>query len=232
MGLLRAAARLLAIAVVTGVLFPLYLLTRRRGIVRGWYRALARILGLRTTVTGNPPRGVFLLVTNHVSWLDVFLLGSVIDVTFVAMAEIRHWPFMGTLSSSVGTIFVKRDSRADALRVADAIEEALAAGKAVALFPEGAASDGRDVMAFKSALLEPAARAGLPVHYAAIVYASPAAPWFGETGFVEHFQQVIRVPRLDATLQFGGSASGPDRKELAKRLHTGVRDALRAYGRM
>jgi 1-acyl-sn-glycerol-3-phosphate acyltransferase len=225
---LRASARLVAIAAVTGVLFPLYLLTRWRGIVRGWYRAMAWIFGLRTTVRGEAPRGVFLLVTNHVGWLDVFLIGSVVDVTFVAKSEVRQWPLMGTLSSSVGTIFVNRDSRADALRVAGSIEAALAAGKAVTLFPEGTSSDGRDVIPFKSSLLEPAVRAGRPVHYAAIAYASPAAPWFGDVGFLEHFRTLIRVPSFDATVHFAGSASGPDRKELAKRLRTGVRDTLLA----
>jgi len=229
---LRAAMRLLLAGAATAALYALWLAAGRsraglrKRIVRRWTVTMGRIFGLRPHVAGIRPDGAFLLVANHVSWLDIFLLGSTSEVVFIAKAEMRGWPVIGPLATSTGTIFVDRRSRRDALRVSAAIEQAVRNGTSVVLFPEGTSSDGERVLPFKSALLESAARNGLPVHYAALRYQEPRAAWPDDRPFGEHAWQVLQLPRIDATVRFGGAVTAGDRKELAQKLWHEVSAAL------
>ncbi len=229
---LRAFPRTAGIALSSAILYFVYIGGRvlfRRGLrwrnrmVRAWARSLARCFGMRITRTGEPPRGAFLMVANHVSYLDILLLSQFVDVAFIAKSEVRNWPGLGLLARSVGTIFIDRTSRRDAVRVSGIIEEALSSGLGVLLFPEGMNGDGKDVLPFKPALLDGAARNGLPVHYAGIRYAQEQVPWVGEIGLVEHAWTLLQLPHIDVRLQFGGSVVAADRKELADRLWNEVR---------
>lgn len=217
--------RILRMTLVTLALYPLYLVlpARRAAIARRWHAAMARILGLRATIAGEPPRGAFLLVANHLGYVDVLLLGSVLECVFVAKADIRGWPLLGGLAASTGTIFIDRASRRDTLRVGDAIERALASGRGVVVFPEGTSTDGTSVLPFKSSLLDVAARERLPVHYARIGYSIAEAAWGGDEPFGSHVLRLMQQPRIEATLRFGVEAivSG-DRKALARELRERV----------
>jgi 1-acyl-sn-glycerol-3-phosphate acyltransferase len=232
MGKVRAAVRLLLAGTLTALLYTLWLAVGRsraalrKRIVRSWTIAMGRIFGLRPKVEGKGPAGAFLLVANHVSWLDILLLGSLREVVFIAKAEMRGWPVIGPLATSTGTIFIDRASRRDTLRVSEAIEHAVRHGTSVVLFPEGTSTDGNRLLPFKSALLESAARNTLPVHYAALRYTTPQAAWPDDTPFGQHAWQVLQVPRIDATVHFGGAVTAPDRKELAERLWQEVSAAL------
>jgi 1-acyl-sn-glycerol-3-phosphate acyltransferase len=228
----RAVVRLLLAGMVTALLYALWLAVGRsraalrKRIVRLWSRAMGRIFGLRPRVEGEGPAGPFLLVANHVSWLDILLLGSLREVVFIAKAEMQDWPVIGTLATSTGTIFINRGSRRDTLRVSEAIEQAVRNGTSVVLFPEGTSTDGNHLLPFKSALLESAARHALPVHYAALRYATPQAAWPDDTPFGKHAWQVLQVPRIDASVRFGGAVTASDRKELAETLWQAVSAAL------
>lgn len=234
---MRGPIRLLLMVVSTLVLYTVYragrLATRgarrlrwRNRMVGIWARTISRIAGMRTTVMGERPEGAYILVANHVSYVDILLLSSCVDVAFVSKAELLHWPFLGGLSASVGTIFIDRSSRRDAVRVSGEIERTLQGGLAVALFPEGTSTDGTIVLPFKSTLLEVAARADLPVHHAVIRYRQPEVTWGGDTHFVKHVWGVLRLPRIDASLRFGGTVHSRDRKELARELHREISSAL------
>jgi 1-acyl-sn-glycerol-3-phosphate acyltransferase len=228
----RATVRLLLAGTATAVLYAIWLAvgraraSLRKRIVRLWTIAMGRIFGLRPRVEGAGPAGAILLVANHVSWLDILLLGSLREVVFIAKAEMRSWPVIGPLATSTGTIFIDRGSRRDTLRVSEAIAQAVRNGTSVVLFPEGTSTDGNRLLPFKSALLESAARHALPVHYAALRYATPQAPWPDDTPFGKHAWQVLQVPRIEATVQFGGAVTAPDRKELAAKLWHEVSAAL------
>lgn len=198
-----------------------------------WCRGLARVLGQHLEVVGQPPTAPFLLVSNHLSYVDILLLGGAAGGTFVAKREIASWPVLGHLSRAVGTVFIDREAKRDLVRVARAVEEALEAGKGVVVFPEGTTSDGHGLLPFKTSLLEVAAASGRPVPWAVIRYAtgrgvppaSRAVCWTGGQSLVPHLLRLLALPGFTARLVFGDQpVRGEDRKQLARRL----RDAMSA----
>ena len=200
-------------------------------------RGLSRVLGMQVDVRGVPPRPPFILVTNHLSYVDVILIGSQLPCVFVAKAEIAGWPIFGMLSRVGGTLFIDRRTKRDIPRVLEGMERILASGAGVAIFPEGTSSRGEAVMRFRPSLLEPAVRVDRPVHYAALSYSTPAdGPpadtticWWGDMPFTGHFLKLLRVPRFRASLTFGEEPiRASDRKILATRLQQAVQKRFRA----
>jgi 1-acyl-sn-glycerol-3-phosphate acyltransferase len=200
-------------------------------VFRRWARWLGRIAGMRAEVLGRPPRAPFLLVSNHLSYVDILLLGGASGGVFVAKQEIASWPVIGPLCRSVGTVFIDRSAKRDLMRVSEQVEGALQDGRAVVLFPEATTSDGSGLLPFRPSLLQVAAADGLPVHWAVIRYATPPAQrpasravcWTGGAALVPHALGLLALPRFSARLSFGDAplADG-DRKRLADRL----RDAM------
>jgi 1-acyl-sn-glycerol-3-phosphate acyltransferase len=215
---LRAVVRIAAVCAATTLLYPLFIVVRSRrpSIVRRWHAAVARILGIHITVDGTPPRGAFLLVSNHLSYVDVVVLGGLIETLFVAKADVRDWPALGPLASSTGTVFIDRESRRDAVRVTTLLRELVRGGRAIVVFPEGTSTDGSDVLPFNTPLFEAAADDALPVWYAALRYAQPEVPWFGDATFTSHLRTLLRLPRIDVRVSFGGPLAPGDRKSLAR----------------
>jgi 1-acyl-sn-glycerol-3-phosphate acyltransferase len=203
----------------------------RNTCVRSWSRALAALLQMRITVRGAAPRPPFLLVSNHVSYLDILVLGSRLDCTFLAKSEVAKWPLFGWASRSAGTIFVARDSKRELRAALAEMDRCLSMGMGLVLFPEGTTTSGAQVAPFKPALLENAARRELPVHYASIRYRnrlggeppSRAICWWGDAGFGGHLFRVFRQRGFVAKIAFGAMpVRNPDRKNLAQQLHAGV----------
>lgn len=241
---LRVAVKAPLIAATIGGLYATWRALRRparavgrddrlRGAVfSAWAKASTRILGIRVRAEGPPPRGPCLLVANHLGYLDIAVLQSRHDCTFVSMADVKDWPVMGRIARELGTVFVERERRHDAARAAREIEAALRAGKTVVLFPEGRAGDGTDVRPFRSALLDPAARLGVPVAWAALRYetrpgeppASEVVCWTDDASFGAHLLRLMRVSRVEARLAYGDAPiRDEDRKRLARRLEEAVR---------
>ncbi len=118
-------------------------------------RRLVPVFDLKIQIHGElPPRG--LLVCNHLSYVDIVALAATMPTVFVAKSDIKHWPVFGWFARGAGSIFVDRQSRAQAGQMAAAIETVLNAGQLLILFPEGTSSGGETVLPFKSSLLEPA----------------------------------------------------------------------------
>ena len=207
---------------------------RRRGrnaLYHSWSRLCIRILGGRLRVEGEPPAAPFFLVSNHLSYVDILVLASCLDGFFIAKLEIRQWPLFGLLSRTVGTLFIDRELRRDVVRVNVLIEQVLDSGYGVILFPEGTSTQGHEVAAFRSALLDYPARRGMPVHVAAIGYRTPpgelpanlALCWWGDAQFAPHARQLLGLRSFEATLRFSPRAvSSPDRKELAEEARRAV----------
>jgi len=198
---------------------------------RHWARGLCRLAGMRRQIIGRPPRAPFLLVTNHLSYLDILLLFSCVDGVFIAKRSMRSWPLLGPLAQLAGTIWVKREVRRGAVRVLDQIDEAIARGDGVVLFPEGTTSSGAGMLPMKPALLDWAAREQYPVHYAAITYrtARDAPPpdqvvcWWGTMPFGRHVGTVLRLANFDAIVQFGAEpVLAPTRGALVEQLQHAI----------
>lgn len=243
---LRVGTRLVGMGSTTAVIYTCWITGRallgrrsprrlrlRNAAVRSWARALSALMHMRIEVRGQAPAAPFFLVSNHLSYIDIIALATQLDCVFVAKSDIADWPVVGRLAKSVGTIFVDRTSFQDIPRVINLIEEAMDEGLGVILFPEGTSTSGDGVLPFSPALLEPAARSGLPVHYASISYRTPpeemsarlAICWWGEMTFMPHFIGALGLKRFEAHIVFGEQPiSDGNRKTLARRLRSAVSD--------
>lgn len=197
----------------------------------GICRIFVAVMRVRAEVQGRPPAAPFILVSNHLSYLDIVLFGSQVPAVFVSRADVRDWPIIGTMCRAVGTVFIDRGSKRAIPQVMERIREVLDQGQGVVIFPEGTTTGGAEVGPFKPSLLETAASAELPVSYAALSYRTPegAAPaqesvcWWGDMTFGRHLIGMLGLPEIRATLRFGEERIlERDRKVLAERLHFAV----------
>jgi 1-acyl-sn-glycerol-3-phosphate acyltransferase len=204
----------------------------RQFILRNWARGFVRIANLKLTIIGTPPEPPFLLVSNHVSYMDIGALRSAAECIFVAKADIESWFVAGTIIRDMGIIFINRENRRDIPRAGAKIVDALEGGEGITIFAEGTTSNGAGVLPFKSSFLEFAASRDLPVHYASISYETPANEppaseavcwWREESDFATHLFEMFKMRSFNGTITFGSSpVHTPNRKELAQNLHEAV----------
>ncbi|HEU5296309.1 MAG TPA: lysophospholipid acyltransferase family protein [Burkholderiaceae bacterium] len=208
---------------------------QRQQRIGWWSRGLLRAIGVRLIADGTLRAGANLLVANHISWLDIAALHAVCPrARFVSKADVRRWPVLGWLIGAVGTLFIERERKRDALRVVHQVAAALQAGEAVAVFPEGTTGDGRTLLPFHANLLQAAIAAEAPVQPVALRYSepgldwSPAVSWLGATTLVHSVWAIACARGVEvrvSTLAARGSAHA-DRRALAQRLHDDIAQAL------
>jgi 1-acyl-sn-glycerol-3-phosphate acyltransferase len=249
----RAVIRLCAYLAVTGTMYLVWLAGAavfwvrpiawhrwRRFWFRSWARIVLRIFAVKLTIDGSPPDPPFILVSNHLGYLDIILYAAILDTRFVSKQDVAKWPVIGLLVRSMGTVFVDRATRKDLMRVNERIGELLDGGEAVLLFPEGTSSGGETVLAFKPSLLEVAARRAQPVHTAGITYrteegdphSSDAVCWWKDMTFPGHFFGLLKLRQIHATIAFcRETVRGTDRKQLAATLRDSVEDLVRPVSR-
>ncbi len=199
----------------------------RRRLKRVWARGMMRVAGVRVVTAGQPPPAGALVVSNHLSYLDIPVLDSVMPMVFVARADLRRWPFWGPMASLGGTIYVDRATRRDVLRVRREMGEAMARGDSVIVFPEATTSGGDTMLPFKPALLADAAEANTPVYWLTLSYRTPPdgpaardqVCWWGDTDFLPHVLGLFALRRVECRMRFGDEPlRAGDRKVLAADL--------------
>lgn len=222
------------IATTLGV-FPFASIERRRGLIRRWSARLLSLLRIepRTTGTLGAPGGNVLLVANHVSWLDIFVINAHRPSRFVAKADLAQWPLASTLMRGAGTIFIERGRRSDTRRVNGTASAALANGDLVAIFPEGTTSDGSSLLRFHSSLLQPIVDASGHVQPVALRYVDARgersiAPTYGDESFAASFWRVCGERQLfvEVSAMSPITATGRNRRELARAAEGAIRTAL------
>ncbi len=193
-----------------------------------WGVATLKILGIKTQVKGNPPKPPFFLVSNHLSYVDVWVLFSQLECTFIAKSEVRDWPVIGFILATTGMIFVDRERRRDVKRVNDEISSHLTQSQGVVFFPEGTTSIGAEVLPFKSSLFQYPATKEFPVHCVSISYSAPeGAPpahktvcWWDDTPFFKHLFYLFVMKECSATITFNNETIvNSNRKILAQSAH-------------
>lgn len=202
-------------------------LARARWLQR-WSRRVLKDLEIEVDRRGDLPKaGV--LACNHLSYLDVIVLAAGQPMVFVAKHEVRSWPVLGRLARWAGTLFVRRDRKADVAKFSDAFAAVVDDGVVLGLFPEGTSSNGRQVLPFYSSLFEPAAASHWPVSAARIDYTPGSGSvendicYWGEMTFFPHFLRLLTRERIRATVAYGPVLpSGLDRKQMARELHRQV----------
>ena len=194
-----------------GMIFPRISPRARQRLTRAWSAKMLRILNIVLSIHGARPAADakhLVVVANHVSWLDIFVINATQPSRFVAKSEIRDWPVAGWLCEKAGTIFVRRAKRSDTSRINNEIHDALEQGDAVGLFPEGTTTTGDRLLKFHTALFEPAVVNGATIAAGAIRYrssdgdAANAALFAGETSFAESVTLIIAQKSMIAELVF------------------------------
>lgn len=173
--------------------------------VQYFCRQLCRVFNIEVRVHGEIPRQPALWVANHVSWLDVAVLGSGARVFFLAKAEIEKWPLLGKLAKGGGTLFIKRGS-GDSVKIKAQITEFLKQDIPVLFFPEATTSDGRGIKKIHGRLLGAAIETAKPVQICVMCYVNQqgeldlVAPFVGDISFAEHVKKVLEMPQVIAHL--------------------------------
>ncbi|KAA2212412.1 lysophospholipid acyltransferase family protein [Teichococcus oryzae] len=214
--LLRATTRLIAVIAWTLLCIPVQfvlLLLPGRGrtvLPRLYHRVLCRLIGLRVRVVGEASHArPALFVSNHASWLDILVLGGVLEAAFVSKAEVGQWPLIRTVARLGQTVFVSR-SRGRTSQEAQAMRQRLEEGGSLILFPEGTSNDGTRVLPFRSAFLG-LADAAAAVQPVSVAYDGlgglparrcdrPLFAWYGDMEIGSHFWQLARLPGGSVTV--------------------------------
>lgn len=205
--------------------------------VRWYFAVLCTLIGLRIQVVGTPAAGPSVLyLSNHSSWVDILVLGAVLDGAFVSKAEVGQWPLVGWLSSLRQTVYVSRKRNATGGE-ADAMRERLGTGQNLILFPEGTSNDGTRTLPFRSSFLSIADKAQT-VQPISLVYDRvgglpacrrdrPIFAWYGDMEMGAHFWRLMRRPGTRATVLMhepADPATFANRKVLTTAVHQVVAD--------
>lgn len=227
-GTVRTVYALALVGAATLLLAPVHYSALKLGFPRKtlvpllWHRVAVKALGLSVRVRGELCRGRPLLIAaNHVSWLDIMVLGSVAPVSFIAKSETSGWPFIGWLARMQRTVFIERERRRRAGDQASEIGARLAAGDGMVLFAEGTTADGNVILPFKSTLFG-AAKAALEtpgtervlIQPVAIAYTRfhgmpmqrihrPLVAWIGGADLVPQIRALVREGAVDVEVVFG-----------------------------
>ena len=224
---------------VGSLLFPFLSTGSRDALVKVWSRMALFALGIRLELRIAPGATPIaqsagsLLVINHVSWADVFVVAAVTPARFVAKSEIAQWPVIGRFASGVGTIFVERGRRHAIKRVNDTAAQRLRAGQSVGIFPEGTTTDGSCLLRFHANLIQAGVDAQAPVIPLAIRYLrdgqpTDAAAFVGDDTLVGSMWKILVTPRLTARLHWLPTLDCPGqaRNEIARRARADIAGAL------
>ena len=188
-------------------------------------RRMLRALEATVSVSGTiPTEG--LMVSNHLGYLDVIVIATQAPLVFVSKSDVVHWPVIGLLLKSAGTILADRTRRSSAAETSAEILRAMDSGLPVVFFPEGTSSDGSGVLPFKPALLQIALDTRKPITPAAISYSARTGDmrndvcYWGDHTFLTHLFRLAKIRELNARLSIADAPNLPnDRKSAALTLH-------------
>lgn len=204
---------------IAALIFPRLTQHGRNRIIRIWSRLLLAICGARLRLAGLPlppalaqtgiepgSRGRMLLA-NHISWIDPFALNASVPSRFVAKAEIRAWPLLGTLVTLVGALYIERGRRHAVASMNHRVRDRLREGETVAVFPEGTTTDGRSLLPFHANLVAPALEVGAECWPVALRYTQDGAPstaaaFIGDMALVTSLWNILVARRLQIEVAF------------------------------
>lgn len=208
--------------------------TKQR-LVGWWSGKLLRVLGVTLESPGPQAPAPRLITANHVSWLDIAAMHAVMpEARFVSKADIATWPLVGNLATAVGTLYIERASKRDALRVVHKTAEALAAGQTVAVFPEGTTGAGYPLLPLHGNLLQAAISTHTPLQPVVLRWHEPgkayseAAQYIGQMSLMESLWRILTAKDLAVEVRSLQTipTEGKDRRHLAEELAGAISSAL------
>jgi 1-acyl-sn-glycerol-3-phosphate acyltransferase len=253
--------RVFALALAALLMLPVQLVAVRAGwrlaewVPVSFHRLLLRLFRVRVVVHGTPPKPgrPTLVLSNHVSWMDIPVLGSLLPLSFIAKAEVAGWPIVGLFARMQRCIFIDRARKSHTTHVNAEVAHRLAEGDLIVLFPEGTTGDGNRLLPFRSSLVG-AARAALAeptlkridLQPLAIVYVRrnglpvtrrerPAIAWYGDMDLAPHLAAFVREGSIDAIVHWGEPIpfdAKSDRKQATALAEAAVRGAVQRAARL
>jgi 1-acyl-sn-glycerol-3-phosphate acyltransferase len=204
----------------------------RRGralLLRDFFGELVRVHRIEVQASGPIPLGPALLASNHVSYLDPIVVGSLVPCVPISKLDVAAWPVVGAFAHELGVLFVARGDRHSGMRVMRGAARAFAERLPVLNFPEGTTTTGGSVLPFQEGLFGLACRAGVPVVPVSLAYDPPIAAWVGDDSFLPHYFRIAGEERVRARLRFGAAiphARNAGAAELARAAQTCVSEML------
>ncbi len=206
-------------------------------IIQIFHKLLLWLININVEVIGkrNLKNVPTLYVSNHLSYLDIPVLGSTINGRFIAKNEISNWPIIGNLSKVGDTIFIDRNLsflKTNKSIILDYISN----GDNIILFPEGTTSDGIRVLSFKSSLLTSLEKKNIIIQPIVIYYKSingmplnrwlkPIIAWYGDMDLKPHLNNVLKLFSIKVRITFLPPLNGQDfanRKDMTSSLHRAI----------
>lgn len=232
LGWLLVGLLLAASVAIADRLAPALTQQHRNRVASSWMRGLCALLPLRIVRHGQPAEQTALLVSNHVSWLDVVLIGAQAPVHFLSKAEVRQWPIVGWLASAAGTQFIQR-GQASGQTLHTQLREALQQGESLVIFAEGTTTAGDRVRPFHGRLMSCAIESDTPVQPVALAYRRNGrrdltAPFIDDDEFSRHLLRLLGSAPIDVELHFLPlvRCDAKNRNQLAREIQDSVVQAL------
>ncbi len=201
-----------------------------------WSRRHLRNLNADIKRHGTPPTQG-LLVSNHLSYLDILVLAEAQPMVFLSKAEVRNWPLIGWLTRCAGTLFIQREQRSDVARVNEQLTTVVEQGIVLAIFPEGTSTDGNTLLPFRSPLLAPATEKKWPITPTWIGYSladgsvEDEVCYWRDMTFGPHALNLLSKRSLKVQVAYAPSIEpDSDRKQLARQLHAHVCELAERHG--
>ena len=225
---------LLSAAIQVALIFPWARPAWREHLKRTWSYQLLRRLKIRVEL-GSTAQLHGLLVCNHISFIDIFVINTLLPSRFVSKDDVASWPLIGWLSRCNGTLFIERGSSRAANRTLSAMRDALSTGDRIAIFPEGTSTAGDRVLPFHGALLQSAIDAAVPVHALLLTYIDKTGEYSSAPAYIDDIRLIdcliatLRTGGLTARLSVAATFQPPhaDRRALAHQAHQTIASHLR-----
>ena len=230
---------------VAALAFPLSSKLFKLRLIKWWCKYLLEILNIRLVSHGHLPppyqtASNIMFVANHISWIDIHALNSIIPTRFIAKSDIQSWPVFGYLAKKSNVLFISREKRQDAARIVHATNHSLLDGDTLCLFPEGTTTDGTEIKPFKSSIIQGAIHANAVIWPIAFRYplkdgnVNTAIAYAGETTLIESIQLVLQQKEIVVELHFLApiatselTAIDKDRRKLTSHIERSIKDKLK-----
>ncbi|SHJ49858.1 1-acyl-sn-glycerol-3-phosphate acyltransferase [Tangfeifania diversioriginum] len=196
--------------------------------MRTWGKSILFVCGIKVDKNELPDNSHFILMPNHRSYIDIFIVAAFTPAAFVAKAELKNWPFLKTGAKITNTIFVSRAELQSLVATMNKIKKSVNNHIPVALFPEGTTSKGPLTKSFKNGSFKIAADTKIPVIPMAIHFEDENDAWIDDDTFVGHFFRQMSKPVTKATVRYGKPLSNSDYKVLQKETRNQIDSMLNA----
>ncbi len=212
--------------IIAGVVFPalsfLYSVRdakiKRDALKTRWLQRFSTIVNLHIIVDGELPKRRAIFVSNHISWLDIIVIGQYLPTYFVAKSDISSWPVIGYLARQAGTIFIHRGNKQHIRTTAEKMVWLLKQNSNIVAFPEGTTTKGDEVLHFHPSLFQPALLTRSAIQPIALQYegiAKHLAPFVGDDAFVPHLIKMLTLDKIEVRLSFLPVINGSGKNRLA-----------------